>query len=110
MRTICGPGVPDSGILPGVVTGVDEAGCFRRPARWVDCAGPVTDDAVEGVALFDHPGNPGHPVAFPETQRYRVPAATRRQSLFGVTFVQGLHAPTACCWILRFQILSMQKA
>lgn len=43
---------------------VDEAGCFRKPARWVDYSGPATTDAVEGVTLFDHPGNPGHPVAF----------------------------------------------
>jgi hypothetical protein len=50
-------------ITDAVVTRL-EAGCFRRPARWVDYAGPVTDDTVEGVALFDHPGNPGHPVAF----------------------------------------------
>jgi hypothetical protein len=58
-------GVHDGGgTIRNSAGGVDEAGCFRRPARWVDYAGPVTDDAVEGVALFDHPGNPGHPVAF----------------------------------------------
>jgi serine/threonine protein kinase len=33
-----------------------------------------------------------------------------RQSLVLPTFVHGLQAPSACCWILRFQILVMQKA
>ncbi len=36
--------------------------------------------------------------------------ANGRYSLFGTTFVHGLHAPSACCWILRFQILLPQKA
>lgn len=31
-------------------------------------------------------------------------------TLLGTTFVHGCHAPSACCWILRFQILVMQKA
>jgi hypothetical protein len=44
--------------------GVDEAGCFRKPARWVDYSGPMTATASEGVALFDHPSNPNHPVPF----------------------------------------------
>ena len=44
--------------------GADEAGCFRKPARWVDYSGPITPAATEGVALFDHPSNPGHPAPF----------------------------------------------
>jgi hypothetical protein len=44
--------------------GVDEEGCFRRPARWMDYSGPITPTAVEGIALFDHPRNPNHPVPF----------------------------------------------
>jgi hypothetical protein len=44
--------------------GVDEAGCFRKPARWVDYAGPITPMASEGITLFDHPQNPHHPVPF----------------------------------------------
>jgi len=44
--------------------GVDEAGCFRKPARWVDYSGPVTATATEGLTLMDHPMNPGHPTAF----------------------------------------------
>ncbi len=44
--------------------GADEAGCFRKPARWMDYSGPITPTAVEGIALFDHPQNPNHPVPF----------------------------------------------
>jgi hypothetical protein len=36
---------------------VDEAGCFRQPAKWVDYSGPITATATEGVTLFDHPMN-----------------------------------------------------
>jgi hypothetical protein len=44
--------------------GVDEAGCFRKPARWMDYSGPITATAMEGIALLDHPQNPNHPVPF----------------------------------------------
>ena len=65
--------------------GVDEAACFRKPARWMDYSGPIAKDEVrskkdevgapkaqgatsnfvtEGIALFDHPQNPHHPVPF----------------------------------------------
>jgi len=44
--------------------GVDEAGCFRKPARWVDYSGPITPQASEGIALLDHPLNPHHPTVF----------------------------------------------
>ena len=44
--------------------GVDEAGCFRQPARWVDYSGPVGDGVSEGITVFDHPDNPGHPAPF----------------------------------------------
>ena len=58
-------GVRDGGgTIRNSAGGVDEAGCFRKPARWVDSSGPVTNKAVEGITLFDHPGNPNHPVAF----------------------------------------------
>jgi len=44
--------------------GINEAGTFRLPARWVDYSGPVKADCAEGIALMDHPSNPGHPTAF----------------------------------------------
>lgn len=44
--------------------GVDEAGCFRKPARWVDYSGPITATASEGITLLDHPQNPHHPAVF----------------------------------------------
>jgi hypothetical protein len=44
--------------------GVNEAGVFWKPARWVDYAGPIAAGQSEGVALFDHPRNPNHPSVF----------------------------------------------
>lgn len=44
--------------------GVNEAGCFRKAARWCDYSGPITATAIEGITLMDHPGNPHHPVPF----------------------------------------------
>jgi hypothetical protein len=43
---------------------VNEAQVFRKPARWVDYSGPVTSRATGGIALMDHPANPGHPTPF----------------------------------------------
>lgn len=42
----------------------DEKEAFRKPARWVDYSGPVTNQLRGGIALLDHPGNPGHPTPF----------------------------------------------
>lgn len=44
--------------------GVNEAGCFRKAARWVDYSGPINADLDEGIALLDHPQNLHHPVEF----------------------------------------------
>ena len=44
--------------------GVNEVGCFRKAARWVDYSGPVTADVDEGITLLDHPQNLHHPVEF----------------------------------------------
>ncbi len=39
-------------------------GVFRKRARWVDYAGPITKHAIEGITLLDHPSNPNHPAHF----------------------------------------------
>mgnify|MGYP003618539138 CR=1 FL=1 len=39
-------------------------GVHWQPARWCDYSGRVTTEAVEGLALFDHPANPNHPTVF----------------------------------------------
>ncbi|MBN1506826.1 MAG: PmoA family protein [Sedimentisphaerales bacterium] len=44
--------------------GVNEKEIFWKKARWVDYCGPVADGKIEGIALFDHPGNPNHPLNF----------------------------------------------
>ncbi|CAN5718736.1 hypothetical protein BH23PLA1_BH23PLA1_34960 [soil metagenome] len=38
-----------------------EDAIFGQPSRWVDYSGPVAPGKVEGIAYFDHPGNPRHP-------------------------------------------------
>ena len=58
-------GVLDGGgIIRNSEGGVDEAGCFRKPARWCDYSGPVATGVEEGITLFDHPQNLNHPVPF----------------------------------------------
>ncbi|HSI37019.1 MAG: PmoA family protein [Phycisphaerae bacterium] len=37
---------------------------FRLPAKWVDYSGPIRPGVTEGITLFDHPANPGHPAPF----------------------------------------------
>jgi hypothetical protein len=56
-------GVTDGGgTIRNSEGGVNEAGCFRKPARWIDYSGPITANVTEGITLFDHPQNPHHPV------------------------------------------------
>jgi hypothetical protein len=43
---------------------LNEGPIFRKPARWVDYSGPVTNEATGGITLMDHPANPGHPTPF----------------------------------------------
>jgi hypothetical protein len=61
-------GVHDGGGLirnsEGHVNEQGPNGCFRKRARWVDYAGPITRTATEGITLFDHPTNPNHPAPF----------------------------------------------
>jgi len=58
-------GVTDGGgTIRNSEGGVDEAGCFRKPARWIDYSGPITQNTSEGIAIFDHPDNPHHPIPF----------------------------------------------
>jgi len=42
----------------------NEAEAFRKPARWVDYSGPITNQATAGIVLMDHPANPRHPAPF----------------------------------------------
>ena len=43
---------------------VNEKEVFWKRAKWVDYSGAITNDQVEGVALFDHPENPSFPAHF----------------------------------------------
>lgn len=61
-------GVHDGGGLirnsEGNVNEQGDNGCFRKPAKWCDYSGRITNEAIEGITLMDHPSNPGHPTPF----------------------------------------------
>jgi hypothetical protein len=42
----------------------NEKEMFRKPARWVDYSGPVTNERHGGITLMDHPSNAGSPAPF----------------------------------------------
>jgi len=44
--------------------GVNEKEVFWKRSRWVDYSGPITNEKLEGIALFDHPDNPNFPSYF----------------------------------------------
>jgi Family of unknown function (DUF6807) len=43
---------------------VNEKEVLWKRAHWVDYSGPITNDAIEGITLFDHPDNPNFPTYF----------------------------------------------
>lgn len=43
---------------------VNEEQVFRKPARWCDYSGRLTDEAFAGITLLNHPDNPNHPTAY----------------------------------------------
>lgn len=58
-------GVNDGGgMIRNSEGNIDEKEVFWKKARWVDYSGAVTNAAVEGITLFDHPGNPNYPSCF----------------------------------------------
>jgi hypothetical protein len=58
-------GVHDGGgMIRNSKGAVNEKEVFWKQARWVDYSGPIVGTEVEGVTLFDHPGNPNFPSHF----------------------------------------------
>jgi methane monooxygenase PmoA-like len=58
-------GVADGGgMIRNSGGGVNEAEVLWKAARWVDYSGPISNKAVEGIVLMDHPQNPNHPSVF----------------------------------------------
>ena len=46
--------------------GINEQECFRKPAKWCDYSGRLSNDrdGFAGIALMNHPANPQHPTPF----------------------------------------------
>ncbi|HGE73139.1 TPA: hypothetical protein ENX78_20065 [Candidatus Poribacteria bacterium] len=42
----------------------NEQSAFWQNAEWIDQSGPIAFDKWAGIAIFDHPDNPRHPVAW----------------------------------------------
>ncbi len=58
-------GVNDGGgTIRNSESGVNEKEILWKQARWVDYSGAITDSAIEGVTLFDHPKNVNFPSFF----------------------------------------------
>jgi hypothetical protein len=65
VRTAKTIGVDDGGgMIRNSEGGVNEKDVFWKRARWVDYSGPIADDILEGITLFDHPQNPNFPSYF----------------------------------------------
>src|SRR5262249_5682731 len=54
-------GVNDGGTIRNSAGQVNEKEVLWNQAKWVDYSGPITSKAMEGLTLFDHPGNVNHP-------------------------------------------------
>lgn len=52
------------GVIRNSEGAVSEKEVFWKTARWVDYSGPITNHAIEGITLMDHPSNPSHPTGF----------------------------------------------
>jgi hypothetical protein len=62
-----------TGLVGGTITSstgaVGEEATMGQAAEWIDVSGPrrlayFGTELIEGIACFDHPGNPGHPQRF----------------------------------------------
>ncbi len=53
-------GKPGDGVIVNAEGAVGEAATWGKPSPWVGYSGPV-DGREYGVAILDHPSNPGHP-------------------------------------------------
>lgn len=52
------------GVIRNSEGAVGEKEIFWKSAKWVDYSGPITNQAIEGITLMDHPLNPGFPTGF----------------------------------------------
>jgi hypothetical protein len=52
--------VMNGGIMVNAEGALSEKGTFGLPSSWIDCSGK-RGDKMEGMAIFQHPSNPGYP-------------------------------------------------
>jgi len=52
------------GVIRNSAGASGEPAIFRKPAKWTDYSGTIATGVREGLTLFDHPMNPGHPSPF----------------------------------------------
>lgn len=51
---------PRTGLMTSSTGCKHETGCWGKSANWMDYSGAIRGQSL-GVAIFDHPDNPGHP-------------------------------------------------
>jgi hypothetical protein len=90
-----------------IVNGEGESNerAWGRPANWVDYNGPV-DGRTVGVAIFDHPSNPGSPVRW-HVRTYGLFAANpfTRQAFDGSQKVGTMVVPAGESIAFRYRVL-----
>jgi hypothetical protein len=63
---------------------------FWKPARWCDYSGPAAPGIVNGITIFDHPKNPGHPTAWHVRSDGWMGASVTQGEAVGITKEQPL--------------------
>jgi hypothetical protein len=79
---------------------LNEKEIFRKPTRWCDYSGRLTNDAkgFAGITLFSHSGNPYHPTAFHVRDDGWMCACLSLDNPVEVTEAKQLHV-RHCLWV-----------
>jgi hypothetical protein len=85
--------------------GATNAEAWGKPADWVDYYGPVKGETV-GVAMLDHPANPGHPVRW-HVRTYGLFAANpfTRKAFDGSQTSGTIEVPAGESITFRYQVV-----
>jgi len=74
--------VKNGGLIVNSAGGINEPETWGRRAHWCDYSGPVSGVWL-GIAVFDHPANPGHPTYW-HVRNYGLMTA----NIFGITYFE----------------------